>query len=129
MICTDIDEIAIAVMMQSEPSLAVGTVYPNIFLDCSLYGKCVLAGLAFILASSSAVVIDVFFRGTTVRADIFKCKGVIISALYRFQIAFSDDVFKRNLLDKIISEDRRLIYLEVCIRNLNIFILAGFKLG
>jgi hypothetical protein len=129
MICTDIDEIAIGVMMQSELSLAVGTVYSNIFPDCSLYGKCVLAGLAFILASSSAVVIDVLFRGTTVRTDAFKCKGVIASTLYRFQVAFSDYVFKRDLLDKLISEYRRLVYLEVCIRNLNIFILAGFKLG
>ena len=126
---TDIDEIAIAVMMQSELSLAVGTVYSNIFLDCSLYGKCVLAGLAFMQASSSTVFIDVLFRGTTVRIDAFKCKGVIASTLYRFQVAFSDYVFKRDLLDKLISEYRRLIYLEVCIRNLNIFILVGFKLG
>lgn len=94
MIYTDIDEIAIAVMMQNELSLAVGTVYSNIFFDCSHYGKCVFAGLAFILASSTAVVIDVLFRGTTVRTDAFKCKGVIAFTLYRFQVAFSDYVFK-----------------------------------
>ena len=94
MILTDIDEIAITVMMQSELMLAVGTVYSNIFLDCSLQGKCILAGLAFILASSSAVVIDVLFRSTTVRTDAIKCEGIISSALYRFQVAFSDDIFK-----------------------------------
>ena len=104
------------------------TVDTNIIFDCCFNGKSIPASFALVLTFAFIVVVNIFFRSTTIRTYTIKCKRFGISSSDRTNILFIDDIFKRKLINYFIFEKRKFINLEISIGNLNILVFRRFQM-